>query len=110
MLPGALAGEYLLAPVADRATAELLQSRSAVVELDDGGVLVTTSGSTGTPKGVLLSATAIRAACDAFRERFGAFHWTLALPTGYVAGVMVLARGYFDQVATAEFMATSTPN
>lgn len=64
---------------------------------DDAGVAVLTSGSTGNPKAVALTRSAIIAAARAFRERYGAFTWTLALPKPYIAGVMVLVRGILDQ-------------
>lgn len=63
----------------------------------DAAVAVLTSGSTGAPRAVVLSRDAIVAAAEAFRERYGSFTWTLALPQFYVAGVMVLARGLLDR-------------
>ena len=96
MLPGALAGDYVLAPVLDEVTARLLRPTEPVPG-PDVAVIVTTSGSTGYPKGVLLSVSAITAAAAAFRQRYGAFTWTCVLPTHYVAGLMVVARGLLDQ-------------
>ena len=61
MLPGALAGDYVLAPVLDEVTARLLRPTEPVPE-PEVAVIVTTSGSTGYPKGVLLSVSAITAA------------------------------------------------
>jgi O-succinylbenzoic acid--CoA ligase len=56
-------------------------------------VVVGTSGSTGRPKGVLLSAAAVTASARATADRLGGpGDWALALPTHYVAGLMVLAR------------------
>ncbi|MGI8458522.1 MAG: AMP-binding protein [Propionibacteriaceae bacterium] len=58
-----------------------------------GSVVVTTSGSTGSPKAVVLPANAIRASAQATHDRLGGPRdWVLALPTHYVAGLMVLAR------------------
>lgn len=62
-------------------------------EVDDLAVVVATSGSTGIPKGVLLTRTAITAAAEATHRWLGGpGEWTLALPSHYVAGLMVLAR------------------
>ena len=66
MLPGALAGDYVLAPVLDEVTARMLRPTEPVPE-PDVAVIVTTSGSTGYPKGVLLSVSAITSAAAAFR-------------------------------------------
>lgn len=96
LLPGALAGDYVLAPVPDGAAASLLRPTEPVPE-PEVAVIVTTSGSTGSPKGVLLSGPAITAAAAAFRQRYGTFTWTCVLPTHYVAGLMVVARGLLDQ-------------
>lgn len=96
LLPGALAGGYVLAPAVDPEAVRRLRPDLPVTEAT-AGVVVTTSGSTGTPKQVVLPAAAITAAAAAFRQRYGAFTWTLALPAHYVAGVMVLARGLLDQ-------------
>lgn len=96
LLPGALSGQYVLAPVADAVTMRALRLELPVTEVD-AGVAIATSGSTGSPKVVMLSAEAIRAAADAFRRRYGAFSWTCVLPTHHVAGLMVLARGLLDR-------------
>lgn len=96
LLPGALAGEYVLAPVLDESALRMLRPTEPVEE-PDVAVIVSTSGSSGSPKGVMLSAQAIRSAAGAFRQRYGAFTWTCALPTHYVAGLMVLARGLLDR-------------
>lgn len=96
LLPRALNGEFVLAPVAGERTARLIDARVPVTE-PDAAVIVTTSGSTGNPKQVVLSASAIRASADAFRERFGAFSWTCVLGTQYVAGLMVQARDLLDR-------------
>jgi len=95
LLPEALAGEFVLAPVADDAALGAVRPDEPVTE-PDAALIVTTSGSTGRPKGVVLSASAIRAAAASFRTRYGAFTWTLALPAQHVAGVMVVARGLLD--------------
>lgn len=95
LLAGALAGDYVLAPWAGGPDAPF--AGGDPVSEPDAAVIVTTSGSTGTPKQVVLSARAITAAADSFRERYGAFTWHLALPSHYVAGLMVWARGLGDQ-------------
>ncbi len=95
LLPGALAGNYLLAPVPDARTAELLRRTDAPPST--AAVLICTSGSTGRPKQVLLPAAALRAAADAFRVSRGGFTWWCALPVHHVAGLMVLVRGLFDR-------------
>ena len=47
------------------------------------------------PKGVVLSRAAIRASVQATQARLGGpGDWVLALPTHYVAGLMVLARAH----------------
>ena len=70
----------------------MLQPDQPVVETD-AAVVVATSGSTGAPKGVVLSRAAIRASAEATHSRLGGEgDWALALPTHYVAGLMVLAR------------------
>lgn len=96
LLGAALAGDFVLAPVPDEATAALLRADLPVTE-PDAAVIVMTSGSTGRPKAVVVSAAAIVAAADSFRARYGAFTWTCVLPTHYVAGLMVLARGLLDR-------------
>ena len=68
----------------------------------DAAVVVATSGSTGAPKGVVLSRAAIRASVEAMRTRLGgAGDWALALPTHYIAGLMVLARACLDGTRAA---------
>ena len=70
----------------------MLQLDEPVVEAD-AAVVVGTSGSTGAPKGVVLSRAAIRASVEATHSRLGGVgDWVLALPTYYIAGLMVLAR------------------
>ncbi len=96
LLPRALAGEVVLAPVADDATAQLIDASMPVTE-PDAAVIVTTSGSTGTPKQVVLSASAIKASAAAFRKRFGSFSWTCILGPQHVAGLMVHARDLLDR-------------
>jgi o-succinylbenzoate---CoA ligase len=79
-------------PIARQRAIAMLQPSQPVTEAD-AAVVVATSGSTGTPKGVVLSRTAIRASVEAMRIRLGgAGDWALALPTHYIAGLMVLAR------------------
>lgn len=96
LLPRALTGEFVLAPVGDEKTAALLAADQPVTE-PDAAVIVATSGSTGRPKFVVLTAAAIAAAAQAFRQRYGSFSWTCVLPTQHVAGLMVLARDLLDQ-------------
>jgi len=70
----------------------MFQPDQPVVEAD-AAVVIATSGSTGAPKGVLLSRAAIRASVEATHGRLGGTgDWALALPTHYIAGLMVLAR------------------
>lgn len=58
------------------------------------GAVLETSGSTGTPQRVALARTQLVAAAQANREHFGwDATWHLALPSHYVAGLMVLVRG-----------------
>jgi O-succinylbenzoic acid--CoA ligase len=72
----------------------MLQAAQPVIEADAAAV-VSTSGSTGAPKGVVLSRAAIRASVEATHAWLGApGDWVLALPTYYIAGLMVLARTY----------------
>jgi len=79
-------------PIAQQRAITMLQPSQPVTEAD-AAVVVATSGSTGTPKGVVLSRNAIRASVEAMRIRLGgAGDWALALPTHYIAGLMVLAR------------------
>ncbi len=60
----------------------------------DVGVVLETSGSTGTPQRVALTRAQLLAAAHANREFFGwDATWHLALPSHYVAGLMVLVRG-----------------
>ncbi len=58
----------------------------------DIAFVVATSGSTGRPKGVMLTADAVRSSAEATRARIGDGTWALALPTDFVAGLMVVAR------------------
>ncbi|CAA9376636.1 MAG: O-succinylbenzoic acid--CoA ligase [uncultured Propionibacteriaceae bacterium] len=96
-LAAALAGGPPVAPLPQDATerrraVEMLQPGAAVAEPDIAAV-VATSGSTGLPKGVLLSGSAIKASAAATSRRLGGDgSWALALPSYYVAGLMVLAR------------------
>lgn len=60
----------------------------------DIGVVLETSGSTGTPQRVALTREQLVAAAQANRDHFGwDATWHLALPSHYVAGLMVLVRG-----------------
>lgn len=60
----------------------------------EDGVVLETSGSTGVPKRIRLTRGQLRAAAEANSAHFGwAGTWHLALPTHYVAGMMVLVRG-----------------
>jgi O-succinylbenzoic acid--CoA ligase len=83
-------------PIEQARTITMLQPAKPVTEAD-AAVVVPTSGSTGAPKGVVLSRAAIRASVGAMRIRLGgAGDWALALPTHYIAGLMVLARACLD--------------
>lgn len=97
LLPRALRGEQVLAPLGPKPEPELamLQPRLPV-EQDDAAVVVSTSGSTGTPKGVVLSRTALLAAAQSTQQVLGRCTWTCVLPTHYVAGLMVLVRAHVD--------------
>jgi O-succinylbenzoic acid--CoA ligase len=80
-------------PVGRRAALRMLRTEEPVVE-PEAAAVVATSGSTGEPKGVVLSRSAMRAAVAATHERLGGpGDWILALPSHYVAGLMVLVRG-----------------
>ena len=92
-LPDALAGEASLAPLAAGQTPPDALLLDEPID-DDIAVVVTTSGSTGTPKGVELSAAALLVSAEATRKALGSFTWTCVLPTSYVAGLMVLVRGW----------------
>jgi o-succinylbenzoate---CoA ligase len=88
-------------PIEQARTITMLQPAEPVTEAD-AAVVVPTSGSTGAPKGVVLSRAAIRASVEAMRTRLGgAGDWALALPTHYIAGLMVLARACLDGTRTA---------
>ena len=96
-LADALAGGPVIAPLPGDAierhrAVRMLQPAVPVDEVD-AAVIVTTSGSTGAAKGVVLSRAAIRSSVQATHDCLGGpGHWVLALPTHYVAGLMVLAR------------------
>ena len=76
--------------------------------VDDGvAIVVQTSGSTGSPKRVVLSASAVVASADSTRSVLGPAHWILALPTTYVAGVMVVVRSLRDGRGLTELPAGS---
>jgi o-succinylbenzoate---CoA ligase len=70
----------------------MLQLSAPVIE-EDAAAVVSTSGSTGAPKGAVLSRAAIRASVEASYAGLGEpGDWALALPTYYIAGLMVIAR------------------
>ncbi|SDS90236.1 AMP-binding protein [Microlunatus soli] len=103
----AMAGGQPIAPLpADPAEASrvrtMLRPDRPVTE-PDAAVIVSTSGSTGTPKGVVLSRSAISASAAATHARLGgAGHWLLALPTHYVAGLMVVTRAVAADVGVSD--------
>jgi O-succinylbenzoic acid--CoA ligase len=83
-------------PIDQERAITMFQPSQPVTEAEAAAV-VATSGSTGVPKGVVLSRQAIRASVEAMRIRLGgAGDWALALPTHYIAGLMVLARACLD--------------
>jgi O-succinylbenzoic acid--CoA ligase len=83
-------------PIEQARAITMFQPGQPVTEAD-AAVVIATSGSTGAPKGVVLSRAAIRASVEAMRIRLaGAGDWALALPTHYIAGLMVLARACLD--------------
>lgn len=94
LLPDALAGRFVLAPVGVGKDAELEMLRPDIPEDSGAAVIVATSGSTGHPKGVMLSAEALLAASAANREFLGTTpgRWHVVLPMNYVAGLMVVVR------------------
>ena len=84
-------------PIEQARAITMFQPARPVTEAD-AAVVVATSGSTGAPKGVVLSRAAIRASVEAMRTRLGGpGDWALALPTHYIAGLMVLARASLDR-------------
>lgn len=102
LLRRALDGGPAVAPVADgpTAAATLAMLRPEVpLEHDDVAAVVATSGSTGTPKGVMLSRGALLAAAGQAQQVLGPMTWTCVLPTGYVAGLMVLVRAHLAGTA-----------
>lgn len=70
-----------------------LASGSPDLRADDG-IVLETSGSTGAPKPIRLRRQQLVAAAQANAEYFGCVGtWHLALPTHYIAGLMVIVRG-----------------
>ncbi|MGV1034299.1 MAG: AMP-binding protein [Microbacteriaceae bacterium] len=63
-------------------------------------LVITTSGSTEQPKRVALSWQAMHAAAQASAAVIGSGNWLLALPTEYVAGVMVDVRAQSARAKT----------
>jgi o-succinylbenzoate---CoA ligase len=83
-------------PIEQARAITMFQPAQPVTQADTA-VIVATSGSTGAPKGVVLSRAAIRTSVEAMRIQLGgAGDWALALPTHYIAGLMVLARACLD--------------
>lgn len=106
LLGGVLAGQTVLAPIGDEATAAALDRVDEEPPIDSG-VVVGTSGSTGQPKLVVLSSEALIAAADGFRTQYGSFTWHCALPMHYVAGIMALVRGHLDDLHGGGFRIAS---
>jgi O-succinylbenzoic acid--CoA ligase len=103
-LADALAGGPVVAPLPadaiERTRALRMLQPAVPVDEVDAAVIVTTSGSTGAPKGVVLSRAAIRSSVQATHDRLGGpGDWVVALPTHYVAGLMVLARAIIGSSA-----------
>ncbi|GAA1392367.1 AMP-binding protein [Luteococcus peritonei] len=97
LLPEALAGRRVLAPLGPEAERELAMLRPELPVAEPGAaVVVSTSGSTGAPKGAVLSAAALEAAARSTQQVLGRRTWTCPLPTHYVAGLMVLVRAHVD--------------
>lgn len=91
LLPGALDGRWIVAPLAPGHSGAHLDADDPI--LARAAVVVSTSGSTGAPKGVALSARALLASAAATRDRLGGpMHWVSALPHQYVAGLMTVVR------------------
>jgi O-succinylbenzoic acid--CoA ligase len=79
-------------PVERRRALAVLRPDRPVTE-SDAAVVIATSGSTGRPKAVVLTRAAISASVTATHARLGGpADWVLALPSHYIAGLMVLAR------------------
>ncbi|MGO4956248.1 AMP-binding protein [Luteococcus sp. Sow4_B9] len=94
-LPEALAGRLTLAPIGEHPEQALAMLRPELpITEPDAAVVVSTSGSSGVPKGVVLSRKALLAAAEASQQVLGLMSWTCVLPTGYVAGLMVLVRAH----------------
>lgn len=98
LLPRALDGEFVLAPVpvdapasVRKAIVSMLQPAVPVTE-PGAAVVLATSGSSGEPKGVVLGRQALRASAQMAQQRLGELTWHCALPLNYVAGLMVLVR------------------
>ncbi len=96
-LADALAGGEAVLPLpADPIERGVLVERTTSLpapDIADLALVCGTSGSTGRPKAVMVTRAAVRSAVAATHERLGGpGDWVLALPTHYVAGLMVLAR------------------
>lgn len=92
-----LAGAGVTAPlpsaVTERTRTLAMLRPELPVEEAGAAAVVATSGSTGHPRGVVLTADALVASAEATHRRLGGpGRWVLALPTHYVAGLMVLVR------------------
>lgn len=92
-----LAGDGVTAPLPPpgperEQTLAMLRPDRPVTE-PGAAAIVATSGSTGHPRGVVLPRVALIASAEATHRRLGGpGTWVLALPTHYVAGLMVLVR------------------
>jgi O-succinylbenzoic acid--CoA ligase len=94
-LAGAGAGAVAPLPTDPNERARTLAMLRPELPVEEAGAaaVVATSGSTGRPRGVVLTAAALVASAEATHRRLGGpGRWVLALPTHYVAGLMVLVR------------------
>lgn len=74
------------------ARTDIVKLRSWLAVSSAPPVLIETSGSTGLPKRVVLSRDAVLASASSTAARIGTGQWWLALPSSYVAGMMVVVR------------------